>query len=424
MTATLSPPLAAPGATATCRSCGNGLKHTLVDLGMSPLGTGYLRAEQLSQMEPFYPLQVLVCDQCFLVQVPRLAGGTEPMASEHTSCASSAESWLAHARRYRDRAIEEFRLTPANLVVEVGSNDGYLLQYFAERGIPVLGIDSAVDVARIANGRGIPTRIACFTQDMARALRDDGVAADLVVANNVLADVHDLNDFVAGLKMLMAPRAVMTLEFPYLMRLIADNQFDTIHHERLSYFSLLAVTHVLAQNGLTVYDVDELDTHGGSLRIFACHTEDPLRPITPRVDTLALREREAGVDGLDYYASFADRVQETKRKLLDFLIDAKRDGKHIAGYGAPRRENAFLNYCGIYRDLLECIVDPDPGTHGRFLSGNHIPIHPLEWITQERPDYVLLLTRHLESEIIPQLGYIQEWGGRCVIPLPEVHMVA
>jgi SAM-dependent methyltransferase len=390
---------------------------------MSPLGTGYLRAEELGQMEPFYPLQVLVCEACFLVQVPRMVGA-EQLVSEHSYFASSSERWLAHARRYCDRAIEEFRLTPANLVVEVGSNDGYLLQYFVDRGIPVLGIDSAVDVSQIANGRGVPTRIELFGQGTARALRDEGLAADLVIANNVLGEVHNLNDFVAGLKVLMAPRGIMTLEFPHLMRLIADNQFDTIHHEHLSYFSLLAVMHLLAHNGLTVYDVDELDTHGGSLRIFACHTEDPLRPITPRVDTQLARERDAGVDRLNYYSGFAHRVQETKRKLLSFLIGAKREGKRIAGYGAQRKSNTLLNNCGIHGELLDYTVDPDPDRHGRYLPGSHIPIRPPEWIGETRPDYVLILPWDLRDEIVPRLDYIRSWGGRCVIPTPEVQMVA
>jgi hypothetical protein len=369
---------------------------------MSPLGAGFLRAEQLGQMEPFYPLQVLVCDECFLVQVaPIVDGYGDRIITGQSHAASASESWLAHMRRYRDRAIEEFRLTPAHKVVEVsgGSNDGHLLHYFRECGIPAVGID-------------------------ARALRDEVVRADLVVANNVLAEVHDLNDFVAGLKVLMAPRGVMTLEFPHLMRLIADNQFDTIHHDRFSYFSLLAAMHLLANNGLTVYDVDELDTHGGSLRVFACHSEDPLRPITPRVDTLVAREREAGLDRLDYYAAVVDRVRETKHQLLDFLITAKRDGKRIAGYGAPRRGSPFLYYCGICADLLDYIADPDAEAQGRFLRGVHIPIRSPDAITETKPDYVLLFDRDWQREIIPRLDYIRSWGGRCVIPFPEVDMVA
>jgi SAM-dependent methyltransferase len=408
---------------ATCRSCGNPLTHSLVDLGMTPLGGRYLSVEQLSQIEPYYPLQPWVCDACFLVQLPcEVGNGRVP--TEFTYFASSTPSWLDHARRYADRAIEEFRLTPANLVVEVGSNDGYLLQYFVHQDIPVLGIDAAVNVSRAANARGVPTWNEFFGRRAARALRDEGVVPDLVVVNNVLAEVDDLNDFVAGLKILMAPRGVMTIEFPHVMRLIAENQFDTIHHGCLSYFSLFAARRILERNGLTIYDVDELDTHGGSLRVFICHTEDPLRPITPRVDSLTACEREAGVGTLVYYAQFAERVRETKGKLVDFLVDAKRDGKHVAGYGAHRKSNTLLNYCGISRDLLDYTVDPDPEKQGRFLPGSHIPIQPPELIEQTRPDYVLLLSRDWQNDIVPRLESIRSWGGRCVVPIPEVHMVA
>jgi SAM-dependent methyltransferase len=421
MTDTLSPPLQTSAA-ATCRFCGAGLKHTFVDLGMSPLCERYLRADQRNQMEPFYPLHVWVCDACFLVQIPQYASG-EQIVSEYPYFSSSSDNWLEHARRYTDRAIEELRLTPANLVVEVASNDGYLLQYFVARGIPVLGIDPAANVARAAIARGVPTRIEFFNGSSARALREEAVQADLLIGNNVLAHVHDVNDFVAGMKLILAPRGVMTLEFPHLMRLIAENQFDTICHEHCSYFSLLAVTHLFATNGLTIYDVDELDTHGGSLRIFACHSEDPLRPITPRVDSLMAREREAGVDAVQYYAEFAERVQETKRQLLDFLIAAKRNGKHIAGYGAPGLGNTLLTYCGIHTDFIDYVVDCHPDKHGTYLPGTHIPIQPPEWIRETRPDYVLILPGNLENEMVPQLEYIRAWGGRCVVPIPEVHVV-
>jgi SAM-dependent methyltransferase len=374
-------------------------------------------------MEPFYPLHVWICDACFLVQLQQLVS-REPFVSEYACFSSGSEHWLDHARRYTDRAIEEFRLTPEHHVVEVGSNDGYLLQYFVQRGIPVLGIDSAVNVSRAAIARGVPTRVEFFDSRTARALREEGMEADLLIVNNVLAEVDDLNDFVAGLKILMAPRGVMTMEFSHLMRLIGENQFDTIQHERLSYFSLLAASYLLASNGLTIYDVDEFDIHGGSLRIFACHSEDPLRPISPRVDSLTAREREAGVDTLDYYAEFAHRVRATKRQLLDFLIDAKRNGKQIAGYGASRTSNTLLNYCGICTDFIDYTVDPDPETHGRYLPGSHIPVHPPDWIGQSRPDFVLILPRQEQNEIVPQLEYIHAWGGRCVIPIPEVHMIA
>src|ERR1700752_126369 len=421
--ATSTPALESPGATAICRSCGNSLRHPLVDLGMSPLAASCLRAEQLDQAEPCYPLQVWICDEYFLVQLPRAVNGKHP-PGPYACFSSSSDSWLEHARRYTDRAIEELRLTPASSVVEVGSNDGYLLQYFVQRGIPVLGIEAAANVARAAIARGVPTRIERLSQDTARALRTTGVQADLLIVNNVIAEVHDVNDFVAGLKLLMAPRGVMTMEFPHLMRLIAGNQFDAIHHKRVSYFSLLAAAYVLECNGLTIYDVDELDTHGGSLRIFACHSEDPLRPVTPRVDTLLARERQVGVGTLHYYAQFPDRVRETKRKLLSFLRHARRSGKQVAAYGTPRSGNTLLNYCGIDTGFLDYTVDTDPDRQGRYLPGSHIPIHPPERIGRTRPHYVLILPWHLQTEIVPQLDYIQEWGGRCVIAIPEVHLVA
>lgn len=389
---------------------------------MSPRCDRYLRAGQLTQTESVYPLHVWVCDECFLVQLPEDGGG-EQTVSEYPYFSSASDSWLDHARRYTDRVIEELRLTPAHLVVEVASNDGYLLQYFVARGIPVLGIDPAENVAQAATARGVPTRIACFNGSCARALRAEAVQADLLIGNNVLGEVHDVNDFVAGMKVILAPRGVMTLEFPHLMRLIAENQFDTISHEHCSYFSLLSVARIFATNGLTIYDVDEFDTHGGSLRLFVCHSEDPLRPITPRVDSLMAREHDAGVDTAAYYAEFAARVQESKTKLLDFLVAAKRDGKRIAGYGAPGKANTLFTYCGIQTDVIDYAVDRDPINHGTYLPGTHIPIQPPEWISETRPDYVLILPGNLQNEIVPQLEYIRAWGGRCVVPVPEVHVV-
>jgi SAM-dependent methyltransferase len=422
MTATLSPPLETSAAAAICRFCGAGLTRTFVDLGSSPRCDRYLRAWQLTQTEPVYPLHVWVCDECFLVQLPRDANGND-VVSEYPYFSSASQAWLEHARRYTDRVIEELRLTPANHVVEVASNDGYLLQYFVERGIPVLGIDRAANVARAAIARGVPTRIDCFNGSCARALRADAMQADLVIVNNVLGQVHDVNDFVAGLKLILAPRGVMTLEFPHLMRLIAEHQFDTISHEHFSYFSLLAVTRIFATNGLTIYDVDEFDIHGGSLRLFVCHSEDPLRPITPRVDSLMARERDAGVDTAPYYAEFTAHVEEARHKLRNFLVAAKRGGKRIAGYGTPGKGNAFLAYCGIHTDVIDYAVDRHPVNHGTYLPGTHIPIRSPEWIRETRPDYVLILPGNLENEVVPQLEYIREWGGRCVVTIPEVRVV-
>ena len=404
-----------------CRCCGAPLRHTFVDLGMSPLCESYLRADQLNDMEPFYPLHVYVCDQCFLVQLQEYVR-PEAIFTEYAYFSSYSQSWLDHARRYTDKMIEELGLSGASRIIEVASNDGYLLQYFVARGIPALGIEPAVNVAETAITRGVPTLLKFFGRETALELVAEGRQADLLIGNNVLAQVHDINDFVAGMRIVLAPRGVITLEFPHLMRLVAENQFDTIYHEHFSYFSLLSATRILADHGLIVYDVEELETHGGSLRVYACHAEDPLRPITPRVDTLRAREVAAGLEDLGYYADFARRVRETKHKLLDFLIAAKRAGKSIAGYGAPGKGNTLLNYCGIRSDFLDFTVDRNPYKHGKFLPGTHIPIHPPERIRETRPDYVLILPWNLRQEIVTQLAYIKEWGGKCLVPIPEVQV--
>lgn len=415
-------PSASPPQEGTCRACAAPLRHTFVDLGMSPLCESYLRADQLNDMEPFYPLHVYVCDRCFLVQLQEYVG-REAIFTEYAYFSSYSDSWLDHARRYVTRAIEELRLSASSQVVEVGSNDGYLLQYFVVRGIPVLGIEPAANVARAAIDKGVPTRVAFFGRDLARDLNAAGTRADLLIANNVLAQVHDINDFVAGMKSALAPRGVITAEFPHLMRLVADNQFDTIYHEHFSYFSLLSASRIFAAHGLTIYDVEELETHGGSLRLYASHAEDPLRPITPRVDALRAREAEAGLETLGYYAQFAERVRETKRKLLEFLVNAKRARKTLVGYGAPGKGSTLLNYAGIRTDFLDYTVDRNPYKQGKYLPGTHIPIYAPERIRETRPDYVVLLPWNLETEIVAQLDYIRSWGGRFVIPIPEARVV-
>jgi SAM-dependent methyltransferase len=408
-----------PGA---CRFCGALLHETFVDLGMSPLCESYLRSDQLNEMEPFYPLHAFVCERCFLVQLQEYVT-REAIFSEYAYFSSYSDSWLAHARCYADRMIEELRLTSASRVVELASNDGYLLQYFVEHGIPALGVEPAANVAAVAVEKGIPTIIEFFGQATATDLLQRGEAADLLIGNNVLAQVNELNDFVAGMKILLRPRGVITVECPHVMRLVEQNQFDTIYHEHFSYFSLFSVEQIFAAHGLTVYDVDELDTHGGSLRIFACHAEDPFRPVTPRVDGMRARERAAGVSGLAYYTQFGERVRETKRKLLEFLITAKRAGKTLAAYGAPGKGNTLLNYCGIRTDFIDYVVDRNPYKHGKYLPGTHIPIYPPERLRETRPDYVLILPWNLKQEIMAQLAYVREWDGQFVIPIPEVQVV-
>jgi len=404
---------------AACLFCGTPLRHTLVDLGMSPLCESYLAADQLNQMEPFYPLHVWVCEQCFLVQVQEYVR-PEHIFSDYAYFSSYSDSWLRHAKTYTELMVKRLGLDAGSQVIEVGSNDGYLLQYFVAQGIPVLGIEPAANVARVAVDRGVPTMTTMFRTEVARELAAAGTRADLLCGANVLAQVSDLNDFVAALKLLLKPRGAITIEFPHLMRLMEENQFDTIYHEHFSYFSLLTAERIFAAHGLTLFDVEELTTHGGSLRIYARHVEDEGKPVGARVLELRAREEIGGFTRLDRYASFGEQVKETKRKILDFLITAKRQGKSVAGYGAPGKGNTLLNYCGIRTDFLDYTVDRSPHKQGRFLPGTHIPIfHPAK-IRETRPDYVLILPWNIRDEIIEQMSHIREWGGQFVVPIPEV----
>jgi SAM-dependent methyltransferase len=404
---------------ADCRFCAARLRHTFVDLGMSPLCESFLSAEQLNQMEPFYPLHAWVCERCFLVQVEEYVR-PEGIFTEYAYFSSFSDSWLAHAKSYVDMISERLELGARSRVVELGSNDGYLLQYFVARGIPVLGIDPARNVAETAIARGVPTLVKLFGRAAASELVTSGTQADLICGANVLAQVPDVNDFVGGIKLLLGPGGVVTIEFPHLMRLMADNQFDTIYHEHFSYFSFLTAERIFAAHGLTVFDVEELGTHGGSLRVYARHAGDDTRPVSARAAALRAREQAAGLDGLEAYASFTEQVHETKRRLLDFLIGARRCGKRIAGYGAPGKGNTLLNYCGVRTDFVEYTVDRNPYKHGKFLPGTHIPVHAPERIRETRPDYVLILPWNLKDEIMEQVSYIRGWGGQFVVPIPDV----
>ncbi|MCI0558845.1 MAG: class I SAM-dependent methyltransferase, partial [Nitrososphaera sp.] len=356
-----------------CRFCGTPLHYTFVDLGMSPLCESYLSAGQLNQLEPFYPLHVYVCDRCFLVQLEEYVS-PEHIFTEYAYFSSYSDTWLQHARAYTDLMVKRLGLNNHSQVVEVASNDGYLLQYFVEKNIPVLGIEPAVNIAKVALEKGIPTRIEFFGVDSARRLVNEGIQANLLLGNNVLAQVPDLNDFVAGLKLLLKPQGVITIEFPHLMCLVAENQFDTIYHEHFSYFSFIAAEKIFAAHDLTLFDIEELPTHGGSLRLYARHRDDPSKPVSERASQLKVREQEAGIMKMAYYAAFSEQVKETKHKLLDFLIQAKRAGKSVAGYGAPGKGNTLLNYCGIRTDFLDYTVDRNPYKQGKFLPGTHIPI--------------------------------------------------
>jgi SAM-dependent methyltransferase len=404
---------------AGCLFCSTPLRHTVVDLGMSPLCESYLAADQLNQMEPFYPLHVYVCEKCFLVQVQEYVG-PEGIFTEYAYFSSYSDSWLAHARSYVDTITARLGLTAASQVVELGSNDGYLLQHFLPRGIPVLGVEPAKNVAAAAIARGVPTITKLFGCQTARELVADGIRADLICGANVLAQVPDVNDFVGGMKLLLKPGGVITIEFPHLMRLIEENQFDTIYHEHFSYFSFVTAERIFAAHGLTLFDVEELPTHGGSLRTYARHTEDTSKVASDRTKILRAREESAGFDTLERYASFTDQVQETKRRLLEFLIGVKRKGKRIAGYGAPGKGNTLLNYCGIRTDFVDYTVDRNPYKHGKFLPGTHIPIFPPDRIRETHPDYILILPWNLKEEIMEQLSYVREWGGQFLVPIPDV----
>ncbi len=404
--------------TARCRFCGTPLQHTFVDLGLSPLCETFPAADELDRMEPFYPLHVKVCEQCLLVQLREYVQ-PDRIFSDYAYFSSYSEDWLAHARRYVDEMVERLDLTGDSRVVEVGSNDGYLLRNFVDRGIPALGIEPAGNVAAVAEEHGVPTIVRFFGQALAEELASNGQRADLVIGNNVLAQVPDVNDFVAGLRTILAPDGVVTLEFPHLMRLVEGNQFDTIYHEHFSYFSFAVVEKILAVAGLRVVDVEELPTHGGSLRIYARLAVAGSNGVRPRVEELRRREEAAGMDRLDYYRSFGPKVERTKHELLELLIGAKREGRSIVGYGAPGKGNTLLNYCGIRTDLLEYTVDRNVHKQGRFLPGTHIPIHHPDRIRETRPDIVLILPWNLRDEIVRQLSFITGWGGRFAVPIPQ-----
>lgn len=402
-----------------CRFCGSTLEHTFVDLGSSPLCQSFLSADQLNQMEPFYPLNVYVCSICFLVQLQEYVA-PENIFSDYLYFASYSDTWLAHAKAYADEMVKRFHICGNSLVVEIASNDGYLLQYFVEKKVPVLGIEPAANVAAVAMQKGISTLVKFFSSATARELVSAGKQADLLLGNNVLAHVPNINDFVSGMKILLKPQGVITMEFPHLMRLMEQNQFDTIYHEHFSYLSFSAVEKIFAAHGLTLFDVEELPTHGGSLRIYSRHAEDTWKPVGPRVFELRDREQSAGYGRLETYSRFAEQVKETKRKLLEFLIRAKRSGKKIAGYGAPGKGNTLLNYCAIRADFLEYTVDRSPHKQGKFLPGTRIPIYPPDRIRQTRPDYLLILPWNLKDEIMQQNACIREWGGQFVVPIPEL----
>jgi hypothetical protein len=405
-----------------CRFCQAPLATTFVDLGMQPLSNAYVPAEKADAMEPFFPLHARVCGKCFLVQLSEFQS-PETIFTDYAYLSSFSESWLEHCRRFAEHAVGRFGLSRASLVVEVASNDGYLLRFFKEAGIPILGIEPAANVAAIAEKGGIPSIARFFGTKLATELVQQGRRADLLVGNNVLAHVPDLNDFVSGLSTLLAPDGVLTMEFPHLSELIANHQFDTIYHEHFSYFSFGTASQVFEAHGIRLFDVERLSTHGGSLRIYGCHAANS-RPSSSRVAELLADEEKQGIRKLETYAGFGEQVREVKRRLLEFLIPRRRRGDHVIGYGAAAKGNTLLNYCGMRSDFLDYVADRNPLKQGKLLPGTHIPIHPVERIRETRPQAIVVLPWNIKDEVVRQLSFVREWGGELVVPIPRVEIVS
>lgn len=404
-----------------CRFCHNPLQHTFINLGKSPIANDYLTSEQLNQKEKFYPLHTYVCEECLLVQLEEFESPDHIFGDgDYAYFSSYSESWLAHAKAYTDLMVEKFGFNNHSQIIEIASNDGYLLQYFQEKGIPVLGIEPAANTAEVAIAKGIPSLTKFFGIQTARELVAANQQADLLLGNNVLAHVPNINDFVAGMKIVLKQNGILTMEFPHLLQLIEHNQFDTIYHEHFSYLSFLSVERIFAAHNLTLFDVEELPTHGGSLRIYGKHDHAAFPIISERVTQLKAKEISAGLNRLETYIFFEQKVKDTKFKLLKFLLTAKAEGKSIVGYGAPAKGNTLLNYCGVDKDLIDYTVDRNPHKQGLFLPGTHIPILHPEKIRETKPDYLLILPWNLKDEVMQQMSFISEWGGQFVVPIPEV----
>ncbi len=405
-----------------CRFCGSELEHTFVDLGMSPLCESYLSKDELNRMEPFYPLHLYVCENCFLVQIQEYVKPAE-IFSEYAYFSSYSQTWLNHAKKYCEMMIERFKFDKNSFVVELASNDGYLLQYFVEKNIPVLGIEPAANIAKVAEEKNVKTVVDFFSEELAKDIVRKFEKADLIIGNNVLAQVPDLNDFIKGVKILLSQNGVFTFEFPHLMQLVKQRQFDTIYHEHFSYFSFYTIDKIFSYHGLKIFDVERLSTHGGSLRIYGCHSENSSNPVKKNVDNLKKEEIQAGITKLSYYTNFQKDIFELKREILDFFIKAKKNNKKICGYGAPGKGNTLLNFCGIRTDFLDFTVDKNPYKQGKFLPGTHIPIYSPDKISEQKPDYIFILPWNLKNEIIDQLSYAKKWGAKFVIPIPGIKIV-
>ena len=407
----------------SCRLCGEEIQDLFVDLGATPVANSFLSKEQLKKMEPYFPLDVHVCRQCFLVQVAEYERADDIFNSDYAYFSSFSDSWLAHCKKYVEEMSERFALDQNSQVIEVASNDGYLLQYFKEKSVPVLGVEPTANTAKVAMDKGIPTEVKFFGEQTAKELIEAGKAADLMLANNVVAHVPDLNDFLKGFKIALKPEGRVTFEFPHLKNLMDYAQFDTIYHEHFSYFSFLTIEEALKRQGLEVFDVQELPTHGGSLRVFAKHAENTLQEILPSVESMRKREQEAGYDKIETYKAFDQKVKKVKNDLLRFLIDSSESGKRVVGYGAPAKGNTLLNYCGVKPDLIEYTVDRSTYKQNLYLPGTRIPIYEPEKIMQDKPDYVLILPWNLKEEIKGKMSEISSWGGKFVVAIPELQIL-
>ena len=403
-----------------CRACNSNLEEPFLSLGNSPLSNSYLTKDDLHNMEPYYPLELYVCPECHLVQLEEFEAAKDIFSSNYAYFSSYSETWLQHCKSFTEMMIRRFGINKESFVLEIASNDGYLLQYFKQHDIPVQGIEPASNTARVAIENGIPTDISFFDEPYAKKIRSTGKLPDLIIGNNVLAHNPNLIDFVKGLKIALKSDGIITMEFPHLLKMIEGNQFDTIYHEHFSYFSFHTVQQLFTSYDLEIFDVEEVLTHGGSLRIYARHKEDNSKPIEENVRDLLNKEESAGIFNPEFYNEFNEKVKLTKRKLLQFLIQAKNEGKKIVGYGAPAKGNTLLNYCGIRTDFLDYTVDRSPHKQNKYLPGTHIPIEHPDKIKEDKPDYVLILPWNLKDEIMEQMGYIREWGGKFIVPIPEV----
>lgn len=405
-----------------CRFCNTPLSFEFLDLVNSPPSNSFLSIDQLNEPEIFYPLRVLVCDNCFLVQIDEYQKSSAIFNNDYVYFSSFSTSWLNHAKKYCEEVVKRLSLNQNSKVIEVASNDGYLLQFFLEKNIPVLGIEPTANTAKIASDKGIETITQFFGTALADELASKGILADLLIGNNVLAHVPDINDFVVGMKRVLTPTGTITMEFPHLIQMINQNQFDTIYHEHFSYLSLFTVKKIFFQQGLEIYDVDEISTHGGSLRIYAKHLDDTSKQVSTSVSDLVSKEKLLGVDTLTYYKDFNTNVDQIKIDFLSFLIEQKKNGKKVVGYGAAAKGNTLLNYCGVKKDLISFVVDANPNKQGKYLPGSHIPVVSEDLLKQFQPNFVVIFPWNLSAEIMNQLSYIRTWGGRFLIPIPNVHI--